>query len=380
MPTRAVLFARTKELVLVLAVLILVIGLAGCAKPSANPISYTGTGGTCTLAANATLPANAQRQVADGVVAAANQLGLGKDAIIIGWAVTLTESGMKVINFGDYSSNGQMTTSRGPFQQKEAWGDLADRLDPTKAALMFFKGGAAGQQGLTDITGWETMPKAQAAQAVQKSQFSDGSNFAAQISTAEALASSLTCVAAPAGGGPGGTVNVALNGPSLTLPDDPNVAAAVRGKTIRTPSDGMAKGIAAGLRYLGAPYVWGGGGDGAGPNNGCSRGGGDYNSCGSEIGFDCSGLTAYVYVQGGYPSPGGNSGAQRSGGMAVPYSQAAPGDIVGFPGHVAISLGIIDGTHYILEASWVGTPIHVVPLTRSDRDASLHRYWGTANV
>jgi hypothetical protein len=52
-----------------------------------------------------------------------------------------------------------------------------------------------------------------------------------------------------------------------------------------------------------------------------------------------------------------------------------PGDIVGFPGDVAIYLGTIDGTRYILEASWVGTPIHVVPLTRTDHDPQLHRYW-----
>jgi len=48
---------------------------------------------------------------------------------------------------------------------------------------------------------------------------------------------------------------------------------------------------------------------------------------------------------------------------------------VGFPGHVAIYLGTVDGTRYILEASWVGTPIHVVPLTRTDVDGVLHRYW-----
>lgn len=29
----------------------------------------------------------------------------------------------------------------------------------------------------------------------------------------------------------------------------------------------------------------------------------------------------------------------------------------------------------ILEASWVGTPIHIVPLTRTDYDPELHRYW-----
>jgi len=92
------------------------------------------------------------------------------------------------------------------------------------------------------------------------------------------------------------------------------------------------------------------------------------------IGFDCSGLTNYVYVKGGYPSPGGNSGAQRAG-PSVPYSAGVPGDLVGFPGHIAVYLGLIGGTPYILEASWVGIPIHVVPLTRADRDPVLWRHW-----
>jgi cell wall-associated NlpC family hydrolase len=183
----------------------------------------------------------------------------------------------------------------------------------------------------------------------------------------------------PTGGGkpiPGAiNANVAVNGVAVTLPANEYVAAAVRGKVIQAPSAEMAKGIAAGFGALGLPYVWGGGGDGAGPNDGCSRGGGDYNSCKGLTGFDCSGLTAYVYVQGGLPSPGGNSGTQRGGGQSVPYAQGLPGDIVGFPGHVAIYLGQIDGLPYILEASWVGTPVHVVPLTRVDRDPVLHRYW-----
>jgi cell wall-associated NlpC family hydrolase len=185
------------------------------------------------------------------------------------------------------------------------------------------------------------------------------------------------------GGGKSSTASapgtVVANGPNITLPDNQYVAAAVRGKTIQAPTAAVAKGIAAGLGYLGTPYVWGGGGDGAGPNNGCSRGGGAYNSCGAEIGFDCSGLTAYVYVSGGMRSPGGSSGVQRSGGMSVPYSAGLSGDIVGFPGHVAILL-VVDGAQYILEASWVGTPIHVVPLTRGDRDGSLHRHWSPSSA
>ena len=95
------------------------------------------------------------------------------------------------------------------------------------------------------------------------------------------------------------------------------------------------------------------------PTNGCARGGGQYNSCGTQIGFDCSGLTAYVMAQAGFTAPD-NSGTQRTGGTPILWDQGMPGDIVGFPGHVAIYLGTIDGTRYILEASWVGIPIHVV--------------------
>jgi cell wall-associated NlpC family hydrolase len=183
----------------------------------------------------------------------------------------------------------------------------------------------------------------------------------------------------PTGGGkpnpnPSGSGTVSATGPDVTIPNNPNVTPAVAGRAITAAAPAVATGLAAGFNALGLPYVWGGGGGGAGPDNGCSRGGGDYNSCGSEIGFDCSGLTAYVIGQAGFTIPD-NSGGQRAAGAPVAWEQGQPGDIVGFPGHVAIYLGTIDGTRYILEASWVGTPIHVVPLTRTDFDPELHRYW-----
>ena len=167
---------------------------------------------------------------------------------------------------------------------------------------------------------------------------------------------------------------MSATGPDVTIPNDPNVTPAVAGRAITAATPAVATGLAAGFNALGLPYVWGGGGGGAGPNNGCDRGGGDYNSCGGEIGFDCSGLTAYVMAQAGFTAPD-NSGSQRAAGTPVPWEEGQPGDIVGFPGHVAIYLGTIDGARYILEASWVGTPIHVVPLTRTDYDPELHRYW-----
>ncbi len=161
---------------------------------------------------------------------------------------------------------------------------------------------------------------------------------------------------------------------TVTIPISPYVSAALGGQTITAPNLAVAGALAAGFSALGLPYVWGGGGSGAGPNNGCARGGGQFNSCGTTIGFDCSGLTAFVLGKGGYQIPD-NSGSQRSAGVSVSWAQALPGDVVGFPGHVAIYLGTFDGTRYILEASWVGTPIHIVPLTRTDVDDRLYRYW-----
>lgn len=370
-------FSRVRAFVLIAIVAALLVGLAGCAKPAPVQVA-SGPAGSCgavtgdagaVAGVTAGMAANA-KIVAD--YAMAN--GFGKQGVWVGLTAAWTES---TLNAAAAHPSGRWI---GLFQMSAAWAAGGeDRTDPRVMTEMFYQGSPYGHPGLKDIDGWQQMEPGRAAATVEGNptklaQYIGNEDIAKQLT--DALVNGETeCTT-----GGGGNVNVALNGPALTLPDDPNITAAIRGKTIQTPSAGMAKGIAAGLQYLGAPYVWGGGGDGAGPNNGCSRGGGDYNSCGSEIGFDCSGLTAYVYVQGGMPSPGGNSGAQRTGGVAVPYEQGAPGDIVGFPGHVAIYLGKIDGTPYILEASWVGTPIHVVPLTRTDRDGSLHRYWSTSNA
>ncbi len=102
-------------------------------------------------------------------------------------------------------------------------------------------------------------------------------------------------------------------GTTVTIPNNQYVSAALAGQTITAPNAAVAAGLAAGFSALGLPYVWGGGGSGAGPNNGCARGGGDYNSCGTTIGFDCSGLTAYVLGMAGYQTPG-DSGSQRAAG------------------------------------------------------------------
>ena len=92
-------------------------------------------------------------------------------------------------------------------------------------------------------------------------------------------------------------------------------------QVVSTSADGAAIATYA-QSFIGTPYVWGGS---------------------TPSGFDCSGLTQYVYAHFG-KQIGRNTIAQESAGAHIPVSQAQVGDLLfwGTPGstyHVAIYLG-----------------------------------------
>ncbi len=71
-------------------------------------------------------------------------------------------------------------------------------------------------------------------------------------------------------------------------------------------------------QFIGVPYVWGGS---------------------SPKGFDCSGLTSYVYRHSAGINLPRRAIQQRGAGRIISRSQAQPGDMVNYSSHVAIYLG-----------------------------------------
>ena len=112
-----------------------------------------------------------------------------------------------------------------------------------------------------------------------------------------------------------------------------------------------ATAVAAARRYLGTPYVWGGGGA-YGPTKG---------------GFDCSGLTQYAVAKasGGRMILPRTTYEQIRCGRAVPLTGLRPGDLVfsnfsapGVPEHVQLYIG----AGQVIEAPQRGVPVQISSL------------------
>lgn len=87
----------------------------------------------------------------------------------------------------------------------------------------------------------------------------------------------------------------------------------------KVPSSGNGQAVVNyATQFVGNPYVWGG--------------------TSLTNGADCSGFTMSVFAKFGVSLPH-SSAAQASSGVGVSYSQAQPGDLICYSGHVAIYMG-----------------------------------------
>jgi hypothetical protein len=218
-----------------------------------------------------------QRGNAAAIVAAGQAVGAPARAQWIALATAMQESTLNNLPGGDRDSAGL-------FQQRpsQGWGDHAQVTDPDYASRQFYA-------RLLALPGWDSMPLAEAAQAVQRSAFPDA------YTKWEQPAADLL---AQLGGGSG----LACTGANLAA----SGAAAV------------AINWAGG--QLGKPYQWGA----TGPDR-----------------FDCSGLTMRAWQAAGVQLPR-VSRDQASAGQQIPRDQAQPGDLLFWS-----STGTVAGVHHV---------------------------------
>ena len=100
------------------------------------------------------------------IVNAAQAMKLDSRAQVIGVMTAMGESSLVAIDYGDWeisgvrNPDGTPTSSIGLFQQQTWWGTVAQRMDPTQSAALFF-------QALIKIPGWESLEPTIAAHRVQ---------------------------------------------------------------------------------------------------------------------------------------------------------------------------------------------------------------------
>lgn len=344
------------------------------------------------------------------IIQVGRQLGASQRDITIALMAGFVESGLRNVNYGDRDSIGM-------FQQRNAWGSHADRLDPVKSTRMFFLGGADGQRGLLDFKNRGAWGLGQAAQKVQVSAFPDRydqwKDESEQLLGELAGTKPLPGEQLPADD-PG---LAALPGATDPLAEPEAPAAAMTAAGLESPApDGLT---AAGTESAGAPGIESadqapdftqlpdldetmflpsstgeaggvaGSFEGMFPNRGPQGGarqravdiamaaiGVDYAWGGNSLtqGVDCSGLVQQVYRQLGIELPR-ISAAQARAGKRIGLGELQIGDLVAWDNssrnngadHIAIYAG--DGK--IIEAPRPGVPVRIRTLDDNEGGA-----WG----
>ncbi|MDZ8200396.1 hypothetical protein RZO50_02645 [Microbacterium sp. SSW1-59] len=100
------------------------------------------------------------------IMSAGADAGFGRDGQRLGVMAAMGESGLRNIDYGDWETSGvtnpdgSRTSSIGLFQQQDWWGSVEERMDPDRAAALFFA-------RLATIERWQEMPASRAIHAVQ---------------------------------------------------------------------------------------------------------------------------------------------------------------------------------------------------------------------
>ena len=384
----SLLGTTTFWVVLVGALIFVVIAAAGSISQqnSADPdtaISTGGAGGQITVPAGADITTTHAVQI----VNVAYGRGLGQNAAIIGVTVALAESGLyNYANDGTSTQEGQFDDghrelnaaqravaresltyphdkvghdldSMGLFQQRPSasWGTPAELMDPSISAGKFF-------DALIKVNGWQSMTPATAAQTVQGSNDADGGIYAQTYAQAAAI---VTKLGTPSAGG-SGALSVPVNGVQVPIPAKAGLAG-----VINAPTPTVAKAIAAGLAWIGEPYSWNGGND-QGPTLGICGPDGAENDC-HIVGFDCSGLMSYMWAQVGIHVESYTQNLWDAS-VQVPWAQKLPGDMIGYPGHIAMYVGTFNGVDMMLEAPYSGAFVRIAKV-RDGHHPNVYRLW-----
>lgn len=220
-------------------------------------------------------------------------------------------------------------TSIGLYQQQDygEWGSVSQRMNVKASTQMFL-------QHLQRYD-WRNMDRAAAVQAVQRSRFSDGSNYRVfeEVAIANVMAirtgtgtvlgtSGQSSPAAGLGGGTLGTLPSLPGTSGSSIPSIPTVngtpGVTAVASAVGMPAFDSGGALSCALAQVGKPYVWGA----KGPAS-----------------FDCSGLMQFAY-RSIRLEIGTDTYSQASNCQRIPVSNLRPGDMIQpHPGHTVMYVG-----------------------------------------
>jgi hypothetical protein len=222
--------------------------------------------------------------------------------------------------------------SLGIFQQQPWWGTAAQRMEPVASTNLFL-------DRLLSLPHWHTALPWQAAQSVQASAFSDGSNFRAQMDPATSILNAVKAGSA--------ALHCGGSGIGQPPPGPTSRYGLPAGYTIPTgTSRAAAAAVTFALGELGKPYVFG---------------------ATAPAVYDCSGLMVAAWAAAGHTLSRTTTTQMRDG-TATSQARLSPGDLVlipgsggtlASPGHVAMFIG----GGLVVEAPHTGDVVKVVTCT-----------------